>query len=189
MTMTRETGTAAAAAAWKWWEEVRKGLPLLRKVRGYTQRTLAARLGTTQGNVGQTEIGKYLTLRMPRLVAWLDALDLELTFEGPKETILIDDWEDETKSAVGRIVKNSREETPKRRRRRSGLDPMITRLRQEDLAELVACSKPTIQEIEQGRSDPRITTLAAVFIALGWKPAVREKTPATAAGNPEGDSS
>lgn len=175
MTMKRKAGTPAAAKAWEWWSEFRASLRLYRKIAGHTQRTLGAALGQGQGNVATTEGGKYQTIRMNRLTRWLCAIRLELVFLGPgEEDILVGDWTTETAAAVGRIVTNLREA--------AGWTP-------DHLAALIDSSAPTVLEIERGKSDTRITTLAAIFIALGWTPEIRQKHayPGTGPGDNQGD--
>lgn len=156
MTMHRSVSTPAAREAWDWWEKVRASLPVYRMMRGMSQRRLAAVLGTSQGNVGTTETGPYVTMLMPRFLTWTAALDLELSFTAPDaDRLPIRAWTPD----VGQWVARRRQEQ---------------RLSQRELGALMGLSRITVTDLERG-AGVRVPTLAAAFIALGWQPHVTSK--------------
>lgn len=167
---THVAGTEAVA----FWVATRKQLAGWRKEAGLRQRDLAGLMGTTQSSIAMAETGWHSTILVGRAVRWFEILGRELVLEGPDETISIPDWNLETREAVAAIARNTRERTPRTTRVPAGWSGPFY-MSQDELARLSSCSTSTVQDIEAGSTEPRVTTLVGVFIALGWKPEVRAK--------------
>jgi transcriptional regulator with XRE-family HTH domain len=156
VTMTKRTDTPASAAAWAWWSDARIQMRAFRSEAGLSQRELADRMKTRQGNVSEAESGKYhATMRMGRALNWFAALDVKLAFEDDDgTTLVVSSWG----PGMAGLIRTWRE---------------VSNVSQDELAAAAAIDVETLQSIERPRrrmADVRITTLVSIMIALGMRP-------------------
>lgn len=159
------------------WVAVRRRLPLWRREAGLRQEDIAKAIGTTQSNIAMTETGFHQTILVGRATRWLSVLGREIVVDGPDETVSIPAWDEENSRAVGMIIRNVREKTVRRTRVPRGWAGGMY-MSQDELARLAGCAPSTVQAVEAGQSEPRITTILGIFLALRWEPEIREQVSA-----------
>lgn len=135
----------------KFWRNLRRDLPELRRRAGVSQRDLARVLGTKQGNISMAEAANSAAVwGIDRTVAWLAGIGYQLQATGPEGAVrMIRPWD----PTVGRWLADLRKE--------AGIP-------QTYLAEILGVSVSTVQTIETQAAPSGTPTIIGYLLALDW---------------------